>query len=183
MTVFETQLGASRQQFSSQVALWNAVGQSSVQALEKLMQLNLAALRASLEEANENSQLLLAAGGPQEAAEFLKSQSGTTVSKVVAYANHVAAITNEAQSQVVKAAEEHVAQNCAQASRLVDEFAKGAPAGSENVIEFVKTSIGTAQSGFEQANRNVRRAAEVVESKVNEASKQFVEPATTQTAQ
>jgi len=60
---------------------------------------------------------------------------------------------------------------------LVEEVSKNAPAGSENVIAFVKSSIGNANAGYEQITKTTKQAVEALEVNVASAVDQLTKTA------
>jgi hypothetical protein len=54
---------------------------------------------------------------------------------------------------------------------------KNAPAGSENVIALVKSTLGNATAGYEQFTKSAKQAGEAIETNLNAAVSQFASAA------
>lgn len=170
---------ATRIQLEAQLALFREMSQTAIESIEKLSHLNIAAARASMQESSSTARQMLAANGPQEVMSLMRAQTGPTIGKAIAYGNHLVNIATNAQAELTRAAESQVAETARRAGELVEEVAKNAPPGSENFLSMVKAAIGSSSSGYEQFNRSTRRAVEVLESNVNAAVNQMVQPAST----
>jgi phasin family protein len=168
---------ATLAQLEAQLGLFREFGQTAVESVEKLTQLNLAAARASMEESASNARQMLAADGPQQVVSLLRAQTGPNLGKAIAYGNHLVNIATNAQAEMTRAAEMQVAEASRRAGELVEEAARNAPPGSGNMLALMKAAIGSAGSGYEQMNRSTRRAVQVIESNVNAAVNQIVQPA------
>lgn len=165
-------------QFEAQLGLFREFSQTAIESIEKLTQLNLAAARASMEESAANASRMLSAGGPQEVMSLARAQAGPNMGKAIAYGNHLINIATSAQTELARATEMQVAESSRRAGELVDAAGRNAPPGSENVLALMKLAIGGASSGYEQVNRSTRRAVQVLESNVNQAVNQIVQPQT-----
>ena len=110
--------------------------------MEKLIELNLTAAKASLEESSITTRQLLAAKDPQEFFSLTAAQAQPTAEKAMSYSRQVAAIAAGTQAEFTKAAEAQIAETNRKVITLVDEVTKNAPAGSENVVAAIKAGIG-----------------------------------------
>lgn len=168
---------AAQIQFDAQLALFRETSQTALESIEKLMQLNLAAARASMQDSSSVARDMLDADGPQEAMSVIRAQTGPNIGKAIAYSNHVVNIATDAQADLTRAAETRMAETARRAGELLEEAARNAPPGSEQFLAFLKLAIGSTTSGYEQLNRSSRRAMEALGSNVNAAVNQMVQPA------
>lgn len=167
---------ATRSHLDTQLAFFSDFGQTAMESIEKLVQLNIAAARASLEESSAAAVKMLAARDPNELLSIVRAQGGPNFGKAIAYGNHVINIATNAQSEITRSAEAQIAAAGRQASEMVEEAARSAPPGVENMLAVMKSAIGNATNGYEQINKSTRQAAEALESNTNAVVNQIVTP-------
>lgn len=164
---------AAKANMEAQLSLLTALTGKAFESVEKVVDLNLSAVRASLEDSSAAAQQLLAAKDPQEFFSLTAAQAQPTAAKALAYSRHLAGIASSTQAEFARAAEEQIAETGRKLSTLVDDVSKNAPAGSENVIAMFKSALGNANAGYEQFSRTTKQAMEVMEANVNSAVTQF----------
>ena len=145
--------------------------------MEKIIELNVNAARASLEESSATARQLLAAKDAQEFFTLSAAQAQPTAEKAIAYSRHLAGIASSAHGEFTKAAETQVAEATRKVSTLVDEVTKNAPAGSENAVAIFKSMLGNASAGYEQLTKSAKQAVETIEANVANATSQFTQAA------
>jgi phasin family protein len=177
-TIPEQFSAASKANIEAQVALLTSLSNKVFEGVEKVVDLNLNVVKASLEETNATARQILAAKDLQEVFSLTASQVQPNAEKALAYGRHLASIASSTQAEFTKAAEEQIAETNRKVVALIDEVTKNAPAGSETVVAFVKSAIGNANAGFEQLTKSTKQAVEVIESNVNSAVNQFSQAAT-----
>jgi phasin family protein len=168
---------ATKANFDAQLSAFSALTAKAFDSAEKIMELNISATRASLEESTATAKQLLAAKDPQEFFSLSAAQAQPAVAKAVAYSRHLASIASEAQAEFTRAAEEQIVQTGRRVSELVDDVSKNAPAGSENVIAVFKSAIGNMNAGYEQLSKSTKQAAKAMEANLNSAANQMVQAA------
>lgn len=141
--------------------------------VEKLIDLNMSAAKASLEESKAISQKLFAAKDPQEFLSLSAALAQPNAEKAIAYGRHFANITSSTQAELTKAAEAQAEETKRKIIEFVDQASKNAPPGAEGAIAFVKSAIGSANSGYEQFAKSTKQAVETVEANVNKAVDQL----------
>jgi phasin family protein len=157
-------------QFATFVALTN----KTFDNVEKLFDLNISAVKASLEESSSITRQFMAARDPQEFFSVMKAQIGPNTEKAVSYGRQLATIASGTQADFAKAAEGQIAQATSKISKLVADAARRAPVGSENVVAIVKTAIDNASSSYEQLSKTTKQAGEALEAGMNAAATQIV---------
>lgn len=157
-------------QFATFVALTN----KTFDSVEKLFDLNISAVKASLEESSSITRQFMAARDPQEFFSVMKAQIGPNAEKAVSYGRQLATIASGTHADFAKAAEGQIAQATGKISKLVADAARQAPAGSENVVAIVKTAIDNASSSYEQLSKTTKQAGEALEAGMNAAATQIV---------
>ena len=168
---------ATKANFEAQFAMFTALTGKAFAGVEKLVELNLTAAKASLEESTATTKQLLSAKDPQEFFSLTAAQAQPAAEKVIAYGRNVAAITSGTQAEFSKAAEEQIAETNKKVIALVEEVSKNAPAGSENAVAMLKSAIGNASAGYEQFTKTTKQAVEAIETNVASAVSQFSQAA------
>ena len=166
---------ATKANFEAQLAMLNTLTTKAFEGVEKFIELNVNATRASLEESAAATQQLLAAKDPQEFFSLSAAQAQPNTEKAIAYGRHLAGIASSTQAEFAKAAEAQIVEATRKVSALVDEVSKNAPAGSENAIAILKTVIGNAGAGYEQLSKTTKQAVEAIEANMANATSQFTQ--------
>jgi len=83
--------------------------------------------------------------------------------KAAAYSRHVYDIVASTNSEVAKLAEEQTADMQKAFASTFDAMVKNAPAGSENAVALMKSSVAAANNAFESVQKAVKQAADVAE--------------------
>jgi phasin family protein len=168
---------ATKVNFEAQMALLTELASKAFESVEKIVDLNINVVKASLEESTETTKQLMSAKDPQEFFALSAAKAQPNAEKLLAYGRHLASIASSAQAEFTKAAEAQFTENSRKVIALVDEVSKNAPAGSENVIAFIKSAIGNANAGYEHFAKTTKQAVEALESNLNVATSQFVQAA------
>ena len=168
---------ATKTNLEAQFAMFSSLTSKAFAGVEKLVELNLNAAKASMEESSATSKQLLSAKDPQEFFSLTAAQAQPAAEKLMAYSRHVAAIASGTQAEFSKAAELQIAETNKKVISLVDEVSKNAPAGSENAVAMIKSAIGNASAGYEQFTKTSKQAAETIESNISSAVNQFTQAA------
>lgn len=178
MNSFQEQFSAAtRTNFESQLALLTALTGKAFESVEKVIELNMNVAKAALEESTTNARQLLAAKDPQEFIALSTSQAQPNAEKVASYGREVMTIMSGLQAEVTKAAESQIGEHSRKFASLVDEVSKTAPAGSENVVAFMKTAIANANAGYEQLSKSGKQAVEAMGTNMNSAAAQMSQAA------
>ncbi|WP_395401750.1 TIGR01841 family phasin [Pseudoduganella sp. UC29_106] len=169
---------ATKANLESQFALFSSLTNKAFEGVEKVVDLNLTAAKASLEESSAAAKQLLAAKDPQEFFTLSAAQAQPTAEKAIAYGRHLASIASGTTAEFSKAAEVQIAETNRKVISLVDEVSKNAPAGTENAVALFKSALNNANAGYEQFTKSAKAAAETLEANVNAAVNQFASAAT-----
>ena len=178
MFSFQEQISAAtKSNLETQLALLTALTGKAFESAEKIIELNMSVAKASLEETTANARQLLAAKDPQEFIALSTSQAQPNGEKAAAYSRQVMGIVSGLQAEMTKAAEAQIGEHSRKLATLVDEVSKSAPAGSENVVAFMKTAIANANAGYEQLTKTTKQAVEAMEGNINSAAAQMTQAA------
>ncbi len=164
---------ATKANFESQFALFSSLTNKAFEGVEKFVDLNITAAKASLEESSVATKQLLAAKDPQEFFTLTAAQAQPVAEKAIAYGRHLASIATGTGAEFSKAAESQIAETNRKVISLVDEVSKNAPAGSESAVALFKSALNNANAGYEQFTKSAKAAAETFEANVNAAVNQF----------
>ena len=155
-----------------------AVQTSFFNGFEKLVDLNLKVVRASLEELSQKSQEAAELKDAQETLAFSSSLVQPGTEKAVAYSKHVYDILSGLQADLSKLNETQVAQAQQQLNDAIEQFARTAPAGSEGAVSLLKSSLATATNAYESVSKAAKQATDAAESNLNAAANATIKAAT-----
>jgi phasin family protein len=174
MLSYQEQLSnATRSQMETMLEMMTSMATKSFAGMEKIVELNMTVAKTSIEESTATMQQLMSAKDPQSFFAMTASQAQPSAEKALAYARHFAAITSGLQNEFTAATEVQIAENNRKVVALVEEVSKNAPAGSENVVNFMKSAIGNANAGYEQLSKSTKQAVEAMESNIANATAQM----------
>ncbi len=165
---------ATKASINAQLSTMSDIAGKVLHSVAELAELNIATARASLEHASATAHQILSAKDPQEMIQLTSSQAQPTAEKALTYGRHLSSIATKAQADVTKAAEARVADTSRQLTKLIDDLAKAAPAGSENAVALLKTSIANANAAYEQLLKASKNAIDTMEESISEAATQFM---------
>jgi phasin family protein len=164
---------ATKANFEAQFAIFSALTNKAFEGVEKFVELNLTAAKASLEESSATTKQLLSAKDPQEFFSLASAQAQPNAEKSIAYGRHLASIASSTGAEFSKAAETQIAETNRKVISLVEEVSKNAPAGSENAVALLKSAIANSNAGYEQFTKTAKQAAESIETNLSSAVTQF----------
>lgn len=167
---------ASKANMEAQMALLSSLTSKTFESVEKMIELNLDAAKASLENSSAVARQLLAAKDPQEWMSLATANAQPNAEKALAYGRNLANIASGVHTEFSKAAEAQIAETSRKLLELVEEVTKNAPAGSENAVALLKSAIGNANVGYEQLTKTAKQAVETLEANMNNTVTQFAQP-------
>jgi phasin family protein len=133
------------------------------EGVEKLIELNMQAVKAAMAEAAETTQAALSVKDPQELFALQASIMQPSAEKAAAYSRHVYEIFAGTGAEVTKVAEATVADSQKKVLALVDNAVRNAPAGTENAVALVKSAVAAANNAYESVHKAAKQASEVAE--------------------
>jgi len=137
---------------------------------EKLVDLNLKVVKATLDEVAQTSQQAIGVKDPQEATAFATSLVQPSAEKALAYGKHVYDIVAGVQGELTKLVEAQITEGQQQVADAVEQFSKNAPAGSESAVALLKSSLATANGAYDSLSKAAKQAVDVAESNLNAAA-------------
>lgn len=147
-----------------------AIQNSFFSGFEKLVDLNLKVIKASIDEVAQKSQQAADVKDPQEALSFTSGLVQPNAEKALAYSKHVYDIVSGVQADLSKLTEDQVSQSQQQVSDAIEQLAKSAPTGSEGAVALLKSSLATANSAYDSVAKAARQAADAAESNIAAAT-------------
>jgi phasin family protein len=147
-----------------------AVQGSVFSGFEKLVDLNLKVMKATLDEVSEKSQKAVGIKDAQEAVAMSSNLLQPAAEKAMAYSKHVYDIVASVQADLAKLSETHLAEGKKNVSDAIEQFSKNAPAGSESVVAMIKSSMAQANTAYDQVTKAAKQAAETAEQNLTAAA-------------
>jgi len=121
-----------------------AMSHTMFDATEKLVDLNLAAVKATMSESAERAAALMSARDVQELVALGSSVAQPSMEKMVSYSRTVYGIASGAGAEFSRIVETQIAEGNRKAADLVEFAAKNAPQGSEPAMSAFKSFVAAA---------------------------------------
>lgn len=150
------------------------------EGVEKMVELNMQAVKATLSENMENAKQVLSTKDMQELLTLQAGMMQPIAEKAVAYSRQLYEIAASTQAEFTKAAEVQLAENNQKLQNIVDNASKNAPIGSESTVAMIKSAINAANTAYETAYKATRQAVEVAEANLQSATSMVGKAATNQ---
>ncbi|ADX45860.1 phasin family protein [Paracidovorax avenae ATCC 19860] len=137
------------------------------EGVEKLVELNVTASRATLSEAATHTQALLSVKDPQELLSLQAAFFQPLAEKTAAYNRHLYEIASGTTAEFGRAFEAQAAEIQRNFTNLVDTAARNAPAGTETGVAVFKSAVSAANNAFETVQKAVKQASDAAEANFN----------------
>ena len=155
-----------------------AVQGSMFNGFEKLVDLNLKVMKATMDEVSQKTHEAMGVKDAQEAVAMTSSLVQPTAEKAAAYGKHVYDIVAGVQADLAKLTEGKMAESQKQLAELVEQFSRNAPSGAEGTVAMLKSSLAQANAAYESMTKAAKQAAEATEKNLQAASAQAFKAAT-----
>jgi len=153
----------------------NTVATTAFEGAKKLLELNVQAAKAGMEESNAQLKALMAARDVKTLNDMLtdlfSQYSKPDTSKAIAYVKQVYDISNATGSEITSLIEQQVQTSQKQLLESVEALAKNAPAGSEAPVAALRQSVVAANAAYQQVNIATKQMFEKIEANVAGAAK------------
>jgi len=143
---------------------------TALEGLQKLVGLNLQAVKSMLFENQDTARNALSVKDPQELAVLQGRLMQPAAEKIQSYSRQAFAIVAETQTEFAKVVEAQYEAYNRRVQALIDNLAQSAPVGSEATIAALKSTITATNTFYETIQRTTRHAVEVTESNFNAAA-------------
>lgn len=150
----------------SQVAALVGLSQKSFANVEKVVELNMNAAKAALDDSAQVVQTLLSVKDVQELMTVSSSLGQPLAEKAVSYGKDVYELSSGIANESAKLVEEKLAESNKSFVEMFEAASKNAPAGSEGVVALVKSAMGAANSAYDSMSKAAKQAVEMAESNV-----------------
>lgn len=140
------------------------------EGIEKMVDLQLSAARASLQETAEKFQALMSVKDAQDMMAVNKEIATPSAEKALAYSRTIYDIASQTSGEVQRLIDSQISEANKKVVDALEEFAKTAPAGSEAVVAMMKSSLTAASSAYETANKAARQVVEMAERNMKAAA-------------
>jgi len=142
----------------------------TIAAFEKLAELNLQTIRASVAETQDNIQKAFAAKDMQELLALQASLWQPATEKVQAYHRQWVEITSAARTEFAKVADAQYEANKRRMQDVIDSATKSAPAGSEAAVAAWQSALSATTTLCDTMQQTTKQAIEVAESNLDIAA-------------
>lgn len=147
------------------------------EGVEKIVELNLSASKAALNESGENAKAMLSVKDAQELLALQQSLLQPLAEKTAAYSRHLYEIATGTSSEFTKAMEAQAADVQQKFAGMIESAAKNAPAGSETAVAVMKSAVAAANNALESVQKAVKQATDVAETNFNAVTNTAAKPA------
>lgn len=145
--------------------------------VEKLVELNMAASKATMGESFGHFQAVLSAKTPQDLMAAQNAYFKPMAEKSVAYFQHVQSIATEGSTEFTQQVEASVAEAQKAFGASVDQLAKNAPVGTEAAVAAFQNAVSTSQKAVETAQIAIKKATDTAQASFAAATKQAADVA------
>jgi phasin family protein len=142
------------------------------EGVEKLVELNLTAARASLSESSDYAKSVISAKDVQQLLALQAAALQPLAEKAAAYNRHVADIAQATAAEYAKVVEAQAAEAQAKFAALVDNAAQNAPAGFETPVAIVKSAMAAASNSYESVQKAVKQATDLAQANIDAVTAQ-----------
>lgn len=140
------------------------------EGFEKLVDLNLKVVKASMEEMCEKAQESIEVKDAQEAISSASSLVQPTAEKAVAYSKNVYDIVSGVQAELAKLTEAQMSQGQKQVNEALSQMISNAPAGSESMMAVLKSMATQTNAAYENMTKAAKQAAQTAEKNIEAAT-------------
>lgn len=147
-----------------------AVQGSMFNGFEKLVDLNLKVMKATMDEATHVSQKAIGVKDAQDALSLSSSVVQPSAEKAMAYGKHVYDIVAQVQSEIAKLSEGQLAEAQKRVAEAVEQFSRNAPVGSESAVAMLKSSLAQVNQAYDSMTKAAKQAADVAEKNLSAAA-------------
>jgi len=138
----------------------------ALQGVEKLVDLQMQAVRSALTEGATSARALAAAKGVQDLAALQPTLLQPSIDKATSYARDVYAVATSTQAELNKLVEGQMAEFNKTVVAQLDKVAKSAPAGSEFAINALRSAVASASAAFDNVSKVARQVSEITEANI-----------------
>ena len=139
----------------------------ALEGVEKLVELNLTASRAALNEAASHTQAVLSVKDVQELMALQAGLLQPLAEKTASCSRHLYDLDSGIGTEFSKVAVAKASEAQKNFASMVDAAAKNAPAGSETAVAVMKSAVSAANNAFDSVQKAVKQATDAAEANFN----------------
>ena len=162
----------------SQLDALYALSSVALNTTESLVDLNLAAVKAAMDESAATTQSLLGVKDAHEMATVGTSIAQPTVHKFVGYGSNVYNIMSSAGAEVRRVVENQIAEGNSKAAQFIEFATRNAPAGSEPMVSLFKNALAAYNTAYDTFSKAAKQAFDTAEANLNSATRTAVNAVT-----
>lgn len=162
----------------SQLDALYALSHVAFNTTERLAELNLAAMKAAMDESAATTQSLLGVKDAQDMVAVGSTITQPSMHKFVGYGRNVYSIMSSANAEVRKVVESQIAEGNSKAAQFVEFATRNAPAGSEPMVAMFKNAVAACNTAYDTFNKAARQAFDAAESNLASATQVAVNAVT-----
>jgi len=144
----------------------------ALNAVERLVELNLQTTRAALRDAASESDALLSAKDAQELLQRLAALLQLLAEKALAYSRQLYEIAASTGTAFAQAAQANLADTQHKVQTMVEDVARNAPAGTETAVEAMRNAVQAAAVAMETVQKAMQQASELAQSNIQTLTQQ-----------
>ena len=145
---------------------------ATLQAAERLFDLQLSAAKTSLAENTTNAKALIAAKDAQEVMALQSAFAEPVFEKALGFSRSLYEVTSQTQAEITKLVEERVAEFNKAVVATLDKVVKTAPVGSDIAVAAIKSAMAAANSAYGTISKTAKQFSELTEAGVAAATSQ-----------
>lgn len=143
--------------------------QLALESTERLMKLQVDAVRSTLEENVKTAKAVAEAKDLQELSAIQSKMAEGLVERATSYTREVYEVASQSQSKMAKLAEESLAAGNERVMGAIDTVLKSAPAGSDAAVSAFKSSMGVAAKAVESIAKAAQQVTNITEANIKAA--------------
>jgi phasin family protein len=143
---------------------------TAFEGVEKLVELNLSASRATLSDAANQATSALSVKDAQELLTLQSNLFQPLAEKTAAYSRHLYEIANGTSAEFTKAVEAQASEAQKKIQDLVESSSLNLPAGSDTAVTAMKSAVTAATNAMESVQKSVKQATDLMESNFKAAT-------------
>ena len=144
--------------------------QLSIEQGERLMKLQLDAVRGMMDDGMKAARALTEARDPQQWSALQQKNMQDMLARMTEYSRSVQDIAGKTQQEISGLVESRASAMNAQFQAMVDEMAKSAPAGSEPAVAAMKQTLAAANALADTMTKTAQQFAKSAESAIKVAA-------------
>lgn len=140
--------------------------EASFGAIERLVALNLAAVKEQFAASASDLKALTEIRDPQALLAKRGELADASLKRAVDYTHRLHALAKDGRGELTKLVEARVSELNHQVVSTIEQVASKSPVGSEGLVAAVKTSLGATAAGIDAVGKAVKQVGEFVDAGV-----------------